>query len=110
MFEKILDHVRDYVSAQGTAYDSVLISHINGALFTLLQLGVLTTYVPVTVDTKWTDLVITNPQFIEIIKIIISLRVKVVFDSTASQQTVLFDQITEYESRLIVATDIAPLV
>lgn len=110
MYEKILDHVRDFVSVQGTSYDSMLIMHINSALFTLLQLGVLTSYIAITADTKWTDLVITNPQFIEIIKTIVSLRVKVVFDSTASQQQILFEQITEFESRLIVATDIAPLV
>jgi len=107
--QTILEFVRDATSTPDDSYDAVLLTHVNGVMFGLYQLGALTLST-VTAATVWTDLTVAKPAIFEVIKQIISLRVRYLFDSTASQQGTLYEAFTEYESRLLIELDLHPVV
>jgi hypothetical protein len=107
--QTILEFIRDATSTPDDSYDAVLLTHINGVMFGLYQLGAVTLKT-VTTLTVWTDLTVANPTILEVVKQIISLRVRYLFDSTASQQGTLYEAFTEYESRLLIELDLHPVV
>jgi hypothetical protein len=107
--QTILEFIRDATSTPDDSYDSVLITHINSVMFGLYQLGALTLRT-VTPTTLWTDLTIAKPNIIEVIKQIVSLRVRYLYDSTASQQGTIYEAFTEYESRLLIELDLKPVI
>jgi hypothetical protein len=107
--QTILEFIRDAASSPDDSYDTVLLTHTNAVMFGLYQLGALTLKT-VTPTTLWTDLTVTKPSILEVIKQIISLRVRYLFDSTASQQGTLYEAFSEYESRLLIELDLHPVI
>lgn len=107
--QTILEFTRDAVSVPDESYDTVLLTHINTAIFGLYQLGAIALK---TVDstTVWSDLTFSRPSISELVKQVISLRVKYVFDSTVSQQGVIYEAYTECESRILVEMDTNPII
>lgn len=105
----VLEFIRDATSTPDDSYDAALLTHINAVMFGLKQLGVLT-YKVVTAETLWTDIEIAKPDILEVIKQIMSLRVRYLFDATGTQQTLLYEAFTEYESRLLIEMDLNPPV
>lgn len=105
----ILEFIRDATSTPDDSYDAVLLTHINAVMFGLKQLGVLT-YRVITAETLWTDLELAKADILEVIKQVMSLRVRYLFDATGSQQTLLYEAIAEYESRLLIDMDLTPPV
>jgi hypothetical protein len=107
--QTILEFVRDATSTPDDSYDAVLLTHVNAVIFGLYQLGALN-LITVTPVTVWANITVSNPAILEVIKQIISLRVRYLFDSTASQQGTIYEAFSEYESRLLIELDLHPVV
>jgi len=107
--QTILEFIRDATSTPDDSYDTVLLTHVNGVIFGLHQLGAVTLKT-ITPTTLWTDLAVSNVTILEVVKQIISLRVRYLFDSTASQQGTLYEAFSEYESRVLIELDLHPVV
>lgn len=97
------------IGPDDSSFDVDVLTHINGAFFTLTQLGIgpLTGFVVEDADTKWEDFVPVPNHMLSSVKVYIFLKVKVLFDppQMASLQTAFDNQITQMEWRLNVARE-----
>jgi hypothetical protein len=96
--KKILGLTNDY-----TVFDLDIITHINGALSVLSQIGVGPTngfYVEDSSD-LWTDF-IPNSSILSLVKTYVFLKVRMLFDPPATSFliTAMNEQIKEYEWRI----------
>lgn len=102
----VISYLHEQCSVQDDAFDTPLLSYANAVLFGLKQLGVINTLVLITKDTLWTDLNLLKPEYLEIIKAILGMRVKLLFDATSTQSAILQDAIETMESRLVIDMDL----
>lgn len=105
MTESILTSTKDIldVSADVTAFDSAIKTHINSVFSTLNQLGIgpVEGYRVDDADDVWEDFLGTDPR-LNNVKTYTFLRVKLLFDppATSFHTTALKEQIQELEWRL----------
>jgi len=107
--QPILEFIRDATNTPDDSYDTVLLTNTNAVVVGLYQLGALT-FTTIDKDSLWEDLLIANPVILAIVKQIMSLRVRYMFDATASQQGTLYEAFSEYESRLLLILELTPVV
>lgn len=104
----ILSDVKKTLGVQDDSFDSELLTHINGAVATLVQLGVesLSAIGTINEETEWPKTapgIETLPPFVvSIYKSLLPLRVQTVFDPPANStvSSSLNAIITEFEARL----------
>jgi hypothetical protein len=91
------------------AFDLEILTHINGALSTLNDLGVGELITVVNKDQKWYDLGLDAKQE-SMVRPYIQLKVRLAFDPPANSftQTAFKTQIEEYEFRLRVTAEPEP--
>lgn len=111
MDESILNSIKTMldVPLDQTSFDLELINYINGAFFTLNQLGVgpKTPFVLENGDATWSDFT-SDINKLQLVKQYVFLKVKTVFDTAAvgsSSLSAFERQISEMEWRLNVAVD-----
>ena len=105
----ILELIRKLVGAGDSAspFDTDLLMHINSVFFILSQMGVgPTAGFVATEDSEWTEFLQGSTK-LELVKSYVYLKVRLLFDppSSATVLASMERQITEYESRLMVAAD-----
>lgn len=92
------------LSAEYTAFDLDIITHINATLSTLTQLGVGPTAGYMIDDdlSKWEDFISTNNPMLNMVKTYVFLKVKYLFDTPTTPFLIeaVTKQIAEFEWRL----------
>lgn len=104
--ESILDYVKKMVTGAGpddTSFDQELIAYTNGALMVMGQLGVgpIEGFRITSREQTWRDFLGDRPD-LELVKIDVYLRVRLVFDPPTNSFLVnaISDQIKEYDWRI----------
>lgn len=110
MDESILNSIKKMLGIEEdfNAFDSELVMYINGALMTLNQLGVgVEGFAIEDESASWSEFLGSETTSLEAVKTVVYLRVKKVFDPSASSSTQQsYDAVLqEYEWRLYVATN-----